>query len=76
MLLIGAREANGSFFFLLQNWWEDKFFVEVSAEYMFSSNALISFVAENIVEIPTTFACTNCPYSETSIDACERLDHM
>mmetsp|Transcript_22727 Transcript_22727/g.32644 ORF Transcript_22727/g.32644 Transcript_22727/m.32644 type:complete len:333 (-) Transcript_22727:181-1179(-) len=77
MLLIGGRQAaDGQFYFLLQNWWQDRFFIEVSAEYLYSSEATISFVEEEIKSIPETFTCTNSPYSETTADACERMDEL
>ena len=57
MLLIGTRKTDDDeYFFLLQNWWEGRFFVEVSADYLYSSEATISFVEEDITEIPTAFA--------------------
>jgi len=75
MLLIGTRKTDDDeYFFLLQNWWEGRFFVEVSADYLYSSEATISFVEEDITEIPTAFACTNSPYSETATDVRERFE--
>ena len=75
MLLIGTRKTDDDeYFFLLQNWWEGRFFVEVSADYLYSSEATISFVEEDITEIPTAFACTNSPYSETATDVSERFE--
>lgn len=82
MLLIGGRSEvvensdDSKFFFLLQNWWADRFFIEVSAEYLYSSEATISFVEEEVEEIPGGFACTNSPYSETCIDTSERMDEI
>ena len=81
MLLIGGRSEVGGhgdvkFFFLLQNWWADRFFIEVSAEYLYSSEATISFVEEEVQEIPEGFVCTNSPYSETCVDTSERMDEM
>lgn len=77
MLLIGGRiAADGSFYFLMQNWWENRFFIEVSADYLYSSESTISFIEEDIQNIPVAFVCTNSPYLETTIDACERLDEI
>jgi hypothetical protein len=77
MLLIGGRQAaDGQFYFLLQNWWHDRFFIEVSAEYLYSSEATISFVEEEIKSIPETLLCTNSPYLETTVDASERMDEL
>ena len=34
MVLIGARKTKaGEYFFLLKNWWEGRYFIEVSGEY-------------------------------------------
>ena len=79
MLLIGARsevDVRGDikYFFLLQNWWTERFFIEVSAEYLYSSEAIISFVEEEVEEIPNKFACTYSSYSETILDTSERME--
>ena len=81
MLLIGARrevDVGGDikYFFLLQNWWAERFFIEVSAEYLYSSEAIISFVEEEVMEIPNKFACTYSSYAETIMDTSERMDEM
>jgi hypothetical protein len=39
MLIVGARRANGRYYFLCQNWWSHRPFVEVSADYLFSCHA-------------------------------------
>ena len=73
MVLIGARKSSeGKYFFLLQNWWEGKFFIEVSGEYISHCNAEIIFV-----NIPITrkaeFAdfLSEALYAETSVDSPE-----
>ena len=81
MLLVGARsvvDVTGDikYFFLLQNWWAERFFIEVSAEYLYSSEAIISFVEEDVKEIPNKFVCTYFPYAETIMDTSERMDEM
>lgn len=49
MVLIGARKSSlGEYFFLLQNWWEGKYFIEVSGEYMHRCSAMITFVRKTI----------------------------
>jgi hypothetical protein len=65
MLLIGGRVKDGKYFFLLQNWWENRSFIEVSAEYMQSAEPTISFVEQEIIEIPSNIKCTDSPYAET-----------
>ena len=73
MVLIGARKSTaGEYFFLLQNWWEGRYFIEVSGEYMSHCDAMITFVKKAIIrklEL-STFIC-NALYAETSADAAE-----
>ncbi len=45
MVLIGARKtADGKYYFLLQNSWPNRYFLEISAQYMSESGADIHFV--------------------------------
>jgi len=44
MVLVGIRKENDVPRFLLQNWWKEKPFVEVDADYLVSCGALIHFV--------------------------------
>ena len=73
MVLIGARKSTaGEYFFLLQNWWEGRYFIEVSGEYMSHCDAMITFVKKAIIrklEL-STFIC-DALYAETSADAAE-----
>ena len=73
MMLIGARKsATGEYFFQLQNWWEGKYFIEFSGEYMSHCDAMITFVKKAItrkLEL-STFIC-DALYAETSADAAE-----
>lgn len=49
MVLFGVRRtAAGEYFFLLQNWWKDRHFIEVSAEYMHYCGAIITFGSKAI----------------------------
>jgi hypothetical protein len=76
MLLVGGRVKDGKYFFLLQNWWENRSFIEVSAEYMYSAEATISFVEQEIIEIPSNIQCTDSPYAKTATDAPERHNEL
>ena len=74
MVLIGARKsASGEYFFLMQNWWEGRYFVEFSGEYMYHCDPKITFVDKeinrNLELLP--FIC-DAVYTETSADAAER----
>ncbi|KAJ3232578.1 hypothetical protein HDU78_006982 [Chytriomyces hyalinus] len=46
MLLIGCREAGGKVWYLLQNWWKTKAYVEVDIAYLAASECLVHFVTE------------------------------
>ena len=75
MVLIGGRKTvDGEYLFLLQNWWEGRYFVEVSGEYMHHCQAEITFVKKAITRRRelTTFLC-DALYAETSADASETL---
>lgn len=77
MLLIGAREdQSGEYWFLLQNWWTGRFFIEVNWQYLASSDCKISFVAntDDLTDIPDNFSLLNTDYAETSTDVEESLD--
>ena len=71
MLLIGARiSAEGEYFFLLQNWWQDRYFIEVSGQYMHHCGATMTFVKKEItIRRPDLIpiACYS-PYAETNVD--------
>ena len=73
MVLIGARKsATGEYFFLLQNWWEGRYFIEFSGEYMSHCDPKITFVTKAItrkLEL-STYVC-DALYAETSADAAE-----
>ena len=74
MVLIGGRKtADGEYFFLLQNWWEGRYFIEVSAGYMHYCQASIRFVTKAIIRKSelSTFLC-DALYAETSTDAPEK----
>jgi hypothetical protein len=73
MVMIGARKNSaGDYFFLLQNWWERKYFIEVSGEYMFYCDPNITFVTKVItrkLEL-SNFEC-DALFAETCADAAE-----
>jgi hypothetical protein len=56
MALVGHRQAaDGRQFFLLQNWWKLKQFVEVDYEYLEKSGATVYFIKTPQTEIPKAF---------------------
>jgi len=67
MLMIGGyRDSTiNRAIFLLQNWWEDKYFVEVDSEYLASTGCTISRVIENTpVVLKETFDWVDADYAE------------
>jgi hypothetical protein len=82
MLLIGAhwdKETNQKWF-LLQNFWRNKYFRLVSAEYMASCRATIYFVSDlaGDVGLSKDFGMTEGPRIETSIEyeECEAFNEF
>eukprot|EP00760_Papus_ankaliazontas_P008271 PhM_4_TR13717/c1_g1_i1/m.29260 len=55
MVLVGARTEGGQDYFLLQNWWNEKQFVEVDADYLENCDATVSFVKTPQTSIPDEF---------------------
>ena len=55
MAVVGHREEGGTHYFLLQNWWAGKQFVEVSEEYLSSSRVSVSFVTAPVCQIPAKY---------------------
>lgn len=65
MALIGARvDDTGKRWFLLQNWWKAKQFVEVDEEYMEAAGATVYFVKTPQLAIPTEFPINYASYVE------------
>ena len=70
MVLIGARRSVEGHYFLLQNCWQDRHFIEVSAEYMHHCGATITFVNKAIITRKDDLIHLSCrsPYGETNLD--------
>ena len=74
MMLIGARvDENENQWFLLQNWWAAKQFVEVDVEYMERASPTIFFVKTPQTAIPTKFPINFARFAENEnfLDKCE-----
>jgi hypothetical protein len=79
MVLIGAHreKETGKVWFLLQNFWRDKYFRLVSAEYLASCKAKISFVADDEdVSLKGSHKTVDAMYVETDLEVeeCEELE--
>jgi hypothetical protein len=74
MVLIGARtDSNDRRWFLLQNWWQKKQFVEVSEEYLEACGATVYFVKTPQPKIPIEFPTQTHLFAENeNIDKPER----
>lgn len=73
MLIVGYREVpSGQCIFLLQNWWQDRYFIEVSSEYLASAQPHLYFCKrlQNMTTIP--HAQTHTSFAE-SLDVPETL---
>jgi hypothetical protein len=79
MVLVGIRiDASGNIFYLMQNWWKGKQFVEVSRQYMIDCGANFHFVVTPQETVSTDrhrFHSGRMHYAETeaTIDLPERL---
>jgi len=74
MLLIGARTdvTTDKRWFLLQNWWKSKQFVEVSESYMLSACAKVCFVTTPQTEMPHSELSRHGRYAESAhVDVAE-----
>ena len=73
MVLIGVRKCENKYYFLLQNWLEKKYFIEVSAEYMHHCGAQITFITKKISmrKNDLVHLIYNSPYGETNLDTAE-----
>lgn len=69
MLLIGVRKNElGKYYFLLQNWWESKFFIEVSSEYFQYCNGSLTWVNKVITQHAKDLPLYVASYAETCLD--------
>ena len=68
MVVLGVRNEGESRIFLLQNWWRDKQFVEVSEDYMFM-DCSICFIGT-----PQTFVRDSLPSYADKFDDNELVD--
>ena len=68
MVLVGVRFVQNEWRVLLQNWWPNMPFVEVSEEYLRSSDALLTFVISNDVQIPSRFDRCDAVYAEADLE--------
>ena len=74
MVLVGMRrDDEGQYWFLMQNWWSEKLFVEVSYEFLMAADASITFVNKPIVDIPL-IGCMERTYSKALLTELDKGD--
>jgi len=73
MVLVGHRKDGGQDRFLLQNWWSDKSFIEVDAEYLAGQRASLVFVQSDQPDIPVQFSRNSARHVELEMTVRERL---
>jgi len=56
MVIVGHRKDAGNHFYLLQNWWKKKQFIEVDSQYLEQSGATIYFVKTQQTKILDKFS--------------------
>lgn len=78
MILVGIRESSEyGHVFLLQNFWEHRFFIEVSVNYLHHSEAIITFVETEISIIPSKFPLLQgMSFVEFDVDIGEKIQEF
>ena len=74
MVLVGVRRVQNEWRVLLQNWWPNMPFVEVTAEYLSSSDALLLLMKGKCVQISTQFERCDAVYAEANVEGSDFLD--
>ena len=75
MVLVGIRKENDETLFLVQNWWKEKQFVEVSVKYLKHSRATIYFIETSQQKIPDGFDLSKFHFAETeTVDLPEEFE--
>jgi len=65
MALVGFRQEQGVYYYLLQNWWKKKQFVEVRQDYLKASGAILFFIETPQHTIPQVFQTHNGKFFES-----------
>jgi hypothetical protein len=73
MVLIGYRITHDTIIFLVQNWWAEQYFREITAEYLISARATVSFVQGPIQTLHAKLPCLPLEWTAatTSVDSSE-----
>eukprot|EP01031_Cornospumella_fuschlensis_P028788 gene28788-34753_t len=78
MVLVGMRydKEEDQYYFLLQNWWENSYFVEVTGDYMCAVGGVISFVLSDTEEIPDNLPRLSTDSAQDVFDVQEWIVEM
>ena len=61
MVLVGMRKStSGEYYFLLQNWWRGRYFIEVSYDYFTFCQPRITFVKKKLTQISSIGSNGEC----------------
>ena len=76
MLLIGAcKKADGEYYFLVQNWWQSRPFLELSGRYLAQCDAKITFLKPTVTKLErreeNQLVLNDALYAETCTDVGE-----
>jgi len=69
MVLIGIRnDSNGNIFYLIQNWWGQKQFIEVDDNYLMAGLPRLRYVETPQYSIPSKYETNSFKYVECELD--------
>ena len=72
MVLVGMARVDGKWTLLLQNWWKEMQFLEVTAEYLVSSGAKLVWAKSRQTSMVANFPVSEAIFAETHVDGCDR----
>ena len=72
MVLIGMECVDGEWTLLLQNWWTEMQFLQITAEYLVSSGAKLVWAKEPQTSMVADFPVSGATFAETHVDGCDR----
>ncbi len=72
LVLVGYRKSlDGNLRLILQNWWQEKPFVEMDLGYLKACGGIITFSTQPHFNIPTQFEINSSRHVEAAHDCCE-----
>ncbi|GKZ00819.1 hypothetical protein MPSEU_001033600 [Mayamaea pseudoterrestris] len=71
MVLVAIKRGETEWTLILQNWWVEMQFLEVTAEYFVSAGAELIWVVKSQTEMPIKYPLTKAILADTQIDGCD-----